>query len=49
MRWWQYQYATAAQLAARFNVNIRTIYRDVKALEQAGTPILKTMVKVIQT
>jgi len=31
---------TAAQLADRFNVSIRTIYRDVKALEQAGIPIL---------
>jgi len=27
---------TAVQLADRFNVSIRTIYRDVKALEQAG-------------
>ena len=32
---------TAAQLADRFNVSIRTIYRDVKALEQAGVPVLK--------
>lgn len=49
MRWWEYQYATAAQLVARFNVDIRTIHRDVKALEQAGIPILKTMVKVVHT
>lgn len=31
---------TATQLADRFKVSIRTIYRDVKALEQAGIPIL---------
>lgn len=31
---------TATQLADRFNVSIRTIYRDVQALEQAGIPIL---------
>jgi predicted DNA-binding transcriptional regulator YafY len=32
---------TAAQFAVRFNVSVRTIYRDVKALEQAGIPIIK--------
>ena len=31
---------TATQLADRFTVSIRTIYRDIKALEQAGIPIL---------
>lgn len=31
---------TAASLAAKFNVSIRTIYRDIKALEQAGVPVL---------
>jgi predicted DNA-binding transcriptional regulator YafY len=31
---------TAANLAKRFEVSIRTIYRDIKALEQAGVPIL---------
>lgn len=30
----------ANELADRFSVNIRTIYRDIKALEQAGVPIL---------
>lgn len=32
---------TAVQLADRFNVSVRTIYRDIKALEQAGVPIIK--------
>ncbi len=30
---------TAPFLAKRFDVNIRTIYRDIKALEEAGVPI----------
>ncbi|KQM76575.1 DNA-binding transcriptional regulator [Pedobacter sp. Leaf216] len=32
---------TASELADRFDVSVRTIYRDVKALEQAGIPINK--------
>ncbi|WP_370539714.1 helix-turn-helix transcriptional regulator [Algoriphagus sp. Y33] len=31
---------TATNLAEKFNVSIRTIYRDIRALEQAGVPIL---------
>lgn len=31
---------TAAQLAKKFQVSVRTIYRDMKVLEQAGVPIL---------
>jgi len=31
---------TAAYLSNRFGVSMRTIYRDVKALEQAGIPVL---------
>jgi predicted DNA-binding transcriptional regulator YafY len=31
---------TATQLAERFSVSIRTIYRDIRALEQAGVPVL---------
>ena len=31
---------TAPELAAKFSVSIRTIYRDIRALEQAGVPIL---------
>lgn len=31
---------TAASLAERFGVSKRTIYRDIKALEKAGVPIL---------
>lgn len=31
---------TATNLAKKFNVSIRTIYRDIRALEQAGVPII---------
>jgi predicted DNA-binding transcriptional regulator YafY len=31
---------TASELAIRFSVSNRTIYRDIKTLEQAGIPIL---------
>ncbi|WP_028979743.1 helix-turn-helix transcriptional regulator [Sporocytophaga myxococcoides] len=31
---------TATALADKFSVSIRTIYRDIRALEQAGVPIL---------
>jgi predicted DNA-binding transcriptional regulator YafY len=31
---------TARSLADKFNVTIRTIYRDIRTLEQAGVPIL---------
>ncbi|MBX2923807.1 MAG: YafY family transcriptional regulator [Chitinophagaceae bacterium] len=31
---------TATSLADKFNVSIRTIYRDIRALEQAGVPIV---------
>ncbi|PIF47485.1 WYL domain-containing protein [Chryseobacterium sp. 52] len=31
---------TATRLAEKFNVSVRTIYRDIRALEQAGVPIL---------
>ncbi|SKA45478.1 HTH domain-containing protein [Chitinophaga eiseniae] len=31
---------TAPDLANKFGVSIRTIYRDIRALEQAGVPIL---------
>lgn len=31
---------TATTLAYKFNVSIRTIYRDIRALEQAGVPII---------
>ena len=30
---------TATQLSENFNVSVRTIYRDIKALEDAGIPI----------
>jgi len=32
--------STATSLADKFNVSIRTIYRDIRALEQAGVPII---------
>lgn len=31
---------TATTLADKFGVSVRTIYRDIRALEQAGVPIL---------
>jgi predicted DNA-binding transcriptional regulator YafY len=31
---------TSTTLAEKFGISIRTIYRDIKALEQAGVPIL---------
>lgn len=31
---------TSTSLADRFGVSVRTIYRDIKALEQAGVPII---------
>lgn len=31
---------TASELAKKFSVSSRTIYRDIKALEQSGVPIL---------
>ncbi len=34
------QYISAATLAQKFDVSQRTIYRDIKALEQAGMPII---------
>lgn len=34
------QLITANELAKRFSINVRTIYRDMKALEEAGVPIV---------
>jgi len=31
---------TATKLAEKFNVSVRTIYRDIRTLEQAGVPII---------
>ncbi len=31
---------TATQLADKFTVSVRTIYRDIRALEQAGIPVV---------
>lgn len=31
---------TATTLSARFGVSVRTIYRDIRALEQAGVPVV---------
>jgi predicted DNA-binding transcriptional regulator YafY len=31
---------TATELANKFSVSIRTIYRDIRALEQSGVPVL---------
>ncbi len=34
------RFLTATRLADRFGVSVRTIYRDIKALEEAGVPVL---------
>lgn len=31
---------TATELAAKFSVSVRTIYRDIRSLEEAGVPIV---------
>lgn len=31
---------TASELATKFSVSVRTIYRDIRSLEQAGVPIV---------
>lgn len=31
---------TSTEVAEKFNVSVRTIYRDIKTLEQAGVPII---------
>src|SRR4051812_46824456 len=31
---------TSTALAAKFHVSVRTIYRDIRALEQSGVPVL---------
>ncbi len=33
------QIVTAAEMANKFNISTRTVYRDIRALEQAGVPI----------
>jgi predicted DNA-binding transcriptional regulator YafY len=35
---------TATALADKFSVSVRTIYRDIRTLEQAGVPIIAAMV-----
>ncbi len=30
---------TATELSKKFNINVRTVYRDIRALEEAGIPI----------
>ncbi len=31
---------TAQELADRFNISLRTVYRDVKALDESGVPVI---------
>src|SRR5688572_29301370 len=31
---------TAQDIADRFNISLRTVYRDVKALEESGVPVI---------
>jgi predicted DNA-binding transcriptional regulator YafY len=30
----------ASDIAERFNISLRTVYRDVKTLEEAGIPLI---------
>jgi predicted DNA-binding transcriptional regulator YafY len=30
----------AADIAERFNISLRTVYRDIKTLEEAGIPLI---------
>jgi len=30
---------TAPELAEKYNISVRTVYRDIRALEEAGVPI----------
>ena len=32
--------STATELSRKFSASVRTIYRDIRALEQAGVPIV---------
>ena len=31
---------TAQEMADRFNISLRTVYRDVKALDESGVPVI---------
>lgn len=33
------QLLTAAEIAEKYNISIRTVYRDIRALEEAGVPV----------
>lgn len=37
----------AQQISERFNISIRTVYRDIRTLEEAGIPIIGNPVLVI--
>lgn len=34
-----HKYVTAAEIAAKFNISVRTVYRDIKALAEQGVPV----------
>ena len=36
---------TAQEMADRFNISLRTVYRDVKALDESGVPVIGEGVK----
>ena len=38
---------TAQNIADRFEISLRTVYRDIKSLQEAGVPIGSEMVLVI--
>lgn len=33
------KHVTAEELGARFNIGVRTLYRDIRALDEIGIPI----------
>ena len=33
------KYATAEKIAEKFNISVRTVYRDIKALAEQGIPV----------
>ena len=35
-----YSLVKAQQISERFNISIRTVYRDIRTLEEAGIPII---------
>ena len=43
----EHEKSTASELAEKFEVSVRTIYRDIDALSSAGIPIYATQMPLI--